>query len=589
MLNLGSPLWPAILWPFAGAIALVATGRLWPGWVRRLTALAVSLASFLHLWSLRTSIGDKAEIFWEPLNFFRTGLAWRVDGLSLLTGLSLAVLVAMAVLVERGSESGSAEWTGLLLAVLAGALAMGMGANLLALALGSGWIDLVLIVMALAIGGDTGRVLWRVAVPGVASTLVLIAGAVQMSAQVGTVSLAAQNIPVQMVAWLSVAGMLRLMVFPIHPRGVHHPQTAIPSALAIGVGGYLLARAQAIAPGLGGYSGMLRVGIMALLAGGILAWTGLVGSARRPDQAQDEQIAAEKDGGSQAFLLGVVVHQTGWILIVVSLLRGGVAWVVSGVVLALAVLTLWEGRWQVRGPAPWLSWGTGISRMVHRWWDRVVSGVAAGFVEAWRRRARSWLRGGAWWVPTVALASMAGFPLTAGALGRWSAYGALLREGKAGTLIAVLVADTFLMAGLWLALRRFLERAGQPVRASFVIAGFVLDALVLVIGIASGSLSKRLSIEPVPGPGVSVWGLGLVYGLPWLVGGWLAYAGSRWKRILAYGQRIVGLNWLFEAASWLGRQAVHGLHWLGQVGEGEGWLGWALILLILGGILFLAR
>ncbi len=588
MLNLSSPLWPAILWPFAGAIALVATGRLWPGWLRRLTALAVSLASFLHLWSLRSSIGDRTEIFWEPLNFFRTGLLWRVDGLSLLIGLTLAALVAMAVLVERGSESGSAAWSGLLLAALAGALATETGANLLTLALGSGWIDLVLIVMALAIGDDTGRVLWRVAVPGVVSTLVLIAGAVQMSAQVGTVSLAAQNIPVQMVAWLSVAGMLRLMVFPIHPRGVHHPETTVPSALAIGVGGYLLARAQAIGPGLGGYSGMLKVGIMALLAGGILAWTGLAGSARRPDQAQDEQIAAEENKGSQAFLLGVVVHQTGWILIVVSLLKGGVAWVVSAVVLALAVLTLWEGRWQVREPAPWLSWGTGISRMVHRWWDRVASGIAPGFVETWQR-ARSWLRGGAWWLPAVALASMAGFPLTAGALGRWSAYGALLREGNARTLLVVLVADTLLVAGLGLAFRRFLQRADQSVRASFVIAGFVFDILLVIIGIASGSLSKRLSIEPVPGPGVSVWGLGLVYGLPWLVGGWLAYAGRRWKRILAHGQRIVGLDWLFEGASWLGRQVVHGLHWLSQVGEGEGWLGWALIFLSLGAILFLAR
>lgn len=589
MLNSVSPLRQAILWPFAGAIVIIAMGRLLPGWLRRLAALGVVIASFLNLWSLRTGMGTQTEIFWDPVNFFRASPAWRVDGLSLLIGMALAALLAMAVLAERGSEFQAVAWLGLVLAALTGALATVMAANLLALALGSGWIDLVLITMAMAIGGNAGRVLWRVIVPGVASTLILIACAVQVNTQVGTVSLTAQNIPLQIVAWLSVAGMLRLMVFPLHPRGVHPIQTAIPWALAVGVGGYLLARAQAVAPGLGGYSWMLSTGITALLAGGILAWTSLAGSIERLREAQDRQITEERDGRDRAFLMGVVVHQTGWVLIVASLLDNGVAWALSGLVLALAVLTPWEGGDQAKESAPWPPWAAEVSRKLYSWWDRAALGSMPDLVEAWWRRARLWLRRGRIWLPVVALASLAGLPFTAGALGRWPFYGALIRQGSAKVLVVALIADTFLMAGLWLAFRRLLERADERIPASVVIAGSVLDILLVVIGTASGSLSEVLFVTPVPWPKVSVWGLGLVYGLPWLLGGWLAYAGSRWGRILAYGQRIVTLDWLFEGASWLGRRVVHGVHWLGRIGEGEGWLGWALILLTLGGILFLAR
>ncbi|NIV30370.1 MAG: hypothetical protein GWN58_13005 [Anaerolineae bacterium] len=88
---------------------------------------------------------------------------------------------------------------------------------------------------------------------------------------------------------------------------------------------------------------------------------------------------------------------------------------------------------------------------------------------------------------------------------------------------------------------------------------------------------------------VSVWGLGLLYLLPWLLGVWLARFTGFQRRHLERIWDAVSLNWLYQGAGWAGQRLVDVAHWLSRVGEGDGWWGWALIILALGVILFTIR
>jgi hypothetical protein len=189
-------------------------------------------------------------------------------------------------------------------------------------------------------------------------------------------------------------------------------------------------------------------------------------------------------------------------------------------------------------------------------------------------------------LPILALASLAGAPLTAGAVGRWALYGTLLHEQMGAQLIVVLIADTFLAAALWTAAGAILKQAkGHRTSVTALVAMIALAIPLIALGIAPGTLD----LASTEVPDVSVWGLGLVYVLPWLVGGWLARVGVRLGDLTRGVRAIVDLDWLYRATSWIGQRLVGGVFWLGQVGEGEGWWGWALIILALGAILLTVR
>jgi hypothetical protein len=116
----------------------------------------------------------------------------------------------------------------------------------------------------------------------------------------------------------------------------------------------------------------------------------------------------------------------------------------------------------------------------------------------------------------------------------------------------------------------------------------VVLALALIIsGVAPGAVLRTAGIEPPPADPISFWGLGLVYILPWLIGSWLARVGRRVGDYAALLYRGFELDWLYSIAGWVGQRATSAIRWLGLVGEGEGWWGWALIILALG-IMFLS-
>jgi NADH:ubiquinone oxidoreductase subunit 2 (subunit N) len=555
----------ALLWPLAGAAAILTAGRLLPNGLRRLVATAAALASLSALWSLRTGVGQAVEIFWEPLNFFRSSPTLEPHNLSLLVGITLSGVVAVSVLGIRGSFPRQAMWHGLILVVLAGCLLMSMAANLPTLALGSALIDLGLIAIAILASGDADRTTWRMAIPGVSSTLLILLGALQMSIQVGTTSLQARGLPPEILLLIGLAAMLRLTIFPLHPRGLNTPESAVTQILSIGAGVYLLVRPQVIAPILSDRPWILVLGSAALLAGGLQAWTGNRWS-------------------------GFANFQKGFVLVSVILLKGSVPWPFVGLVLALASLGIWWDSTLEREQSPRPRWMEVIAESLGAWWVQVRARVRMSMpaLERWRGRLLSQQRAAL--LPAIALASLAGFPLTVGALGRWPVYASLLERGDAAMLLAILMADTFLAAGLWAALRLALKQATEHrLTPAASLSMIVLGISLIVLGIAPGSLIGALDLDPVSVPEVSVWGLGLVYVLPWLLGGWLAHTGSQLERYFEYIEQIVSLNWLYRTTDWIGQRLASAIFWLGRVGEGEGWWGWALIILALGAMFLATR
>jgi hypothetical protein len=114
-------------------------------------------------------------------------------------------------------------------------------------------------------------------------------------------------------------------------------------------------------------------------------------------------------------------------------------------------------------------------------------------------------------------------------------------------------------------------------------------ALTVTWGVAPGALTDGLELQNARLAGVSIWGLGLLYLLPWLLGVWLVRIRSPLKEYLARVERLVNLDWLDRMVVQIAEQLVRIIHWLGRVGEGDGWWGWALIVLSVGFILLAAR
>jgi hypothetical protein len=151
-----------------------------------------------------------------------------------------------------------------------------------------------------------------------------------------------------------------------------------------------------------------------------------------------------------------------------------------------------------------------------------------------------------------------------------------------------LVADTLLIAGLWSVLIAALKAGEQRLRPIAWLSMLAFVVFILFLGLAPNRLAS-LGLKAPPIPAISAWGLGLVYLLPWLLGTWLARVSGRLSRYLDLVRPILSLDWLFRAGSWLGQKAAGIAYWLSLVGEGEGWWGWALIILALGAMFLVAR
>jgi hypothetical protein len=231
-----------------------------------------------------------------------------------------------------------------------------------------------------------------------------------------------------------------------------------------------------------------------------------------------------------------------------------------------------------------------LAQRIESWWAKARPYITSHLP---KRPRLSWLsRLLAVLLPAVALASLAGLPFTVGAVGRWHLYGGILGQGQAALLLIVLLSDSLLIAGLWAALRAALEHKDGRVSVARAVAMLALVSALVVWGVAPTHLSTTVGLSPVQSPGVSAWGIGLLYILPWLVGTWLAYAGARRPAYVDRLRHIASrsrVDRLYQAVAWAGAKLAGAVYWLGQVGEGAGWWGWALIVLAVGILLLVAR
>jgi hypothetical protein len=498
----------------------------------------------------------------------------------------------------------------MLLVSLTGVLVVTMAANLLTLALGSALIDLALVGAILwAAGkrdGERGMSL-VVAVPGVASTLLLLLAALRLDAEVGHNSLLAQNLPADILGLVGIAGVLRLLIYPLHPweqrsfqdaagsnvpvgagesvpvgAGSNVPVGAGESVpvgagndvamaagllLPVGAGIYTIARVQAIEPVLSSKPWLIALGAIAFLAGGLLVWGGSLMAAPR-----------ERPEGV-GFWPGVLIVQVASALLYRLLLSGAALWPLVCLPLVLGTLIVWWDAAQEEEegtPVRWMEWVVMQAGRGRAWLATRVPAVER--LRNWRLR-----RLGMVWLPAIALASLVGIPFTAGAALRWAVYASLLRQGHV-SLLALLAGDTFLVAGLLITLRSVTLRArGRRFRLASSLGLVALALPILILGIAPGWLGLRTPRAP----DVSVWGLGLLYLLPWLLGGWLALLSSRLEGYARLVYAVVDLGWLYDLLAWAGKRLEGLVFWLGRVGEGDGWWGWALIILALGAIFLL--
>ncbi len=570
MLNSVPVLWQAIVWLYVGAAGILALGRRLPNGLRRLAVTALALLALRSL----LAAGGRIVFFWEPLNLLRMGPVLQGDGLSLLTGLTLCGVTAALALGLRGPK-GTA-WHGLLLALLAGGLFTATAANLLGLALGSALLDLALLALALSAPADDARTWWRMAAPGLLSTYLLFLSALRMDTLVGHATLRAEAVPPEALLLVGIAGLLRLMVFPLHPRRLATPHSAATVALPAAVGLYLLARAESLGPVLAGRSWAWLITAGALLAGGLMVWAGSVAARREPPPG----------GAAQALLPGIVVQQGGYALAFFLLTGAGAPWPLVSLPPVLALLAVWWDSSLAREPVARPAWFARLWEQGGQAAGRWRSALAARFPRLMGPEGSRIARRGMALLPILALLAAAGLPLTAGARVRWPLYAAILHGGSAPRLLVALLADTLLVAGLPLAVAALWRSGVRP----GLLAALSLLALALslvALGVAPGARTGAWGLPPVARPAVSVWGLGLVVALPWLIGVWLARYGERAERALTVLRGVVNLDWLYRAAAWLGQWPAGALYWLGLVGEGDGWWGWALAILALG-VAFLA-
>ncbi len=523
------------------------------------------------------------DLTWGSLDFFRMGLAFYPHGLSTLAGIVLAGVTAAAVLgISQDRTDGKrTHWHGLILVALAGSLTTVLAANLLTLAFGSGLLALAVTALAAAgtlNGEERSRSPLGAVVPGLAATFLIALSALQMDAQIGHASLQGRIFSASALAFLEAAGVLWLLSFPL--GAINRPQSIVSFLLPSGTGLYLLARVQAIDPILDGQLWPLIMGGAMLLIGGMLAWL-------------------------YGVWPGIAIHQAGYGLTFVALWSGGQAgasqmaipWPLVGLTLALGALTISASGGSIaegaggQAPAPrWtgLAW---LARQVEPWWAKARSYITSHlwFNRPWLTRLGRLLTV---LLPAVALASLAGLPLTVGAVGRWHFYGGILGRGQVALLLIVLLSDSLLIAGLWTAFRTLLENKDGRVSVGKLTAMLALVFALVVWGVAPGRLSETVGLSSVRSPGVSAWGIGLLYILPWLTGTWLAYVGARrpaYPDRLRHIARSCPVDRLYRAVAWAGAQLTGAVYWLGQVGEGGGWWGWALIVLAVGVLLSVAR
>ena len=520
-----------------------------------LTLLVVGIA-FLVLLTLAGDLPADGTIFrWRP--FLGSELAYHVDGLAFLFA-ALMALVGLATVTpglgRDGSSEGSSHAT--LLALLAAGFSFVFSANLITLC--ASWVIFDLAFLwALAAsdrggsrGTEGGRLTMRI-VPRVLNLsclacLSLLAAAV-LPGDDGF-SLRSSSISLPVFGLILLAALMRVGLYPLHlwiPIGVEAklPARALLHLVPVSAGLYLLARLSVWAGdvlslskggGLPYGQALIVAGSLAFFIGALLAWI-------------------EADPGKT--LSFIMISQVGYAVTSLAIAKPLTMVVVLAsslnLIICLGLLFLCLDKSELG--SLWVKAATGL-----------------------------------------AMASLAGVPLTLGFVGRWHLYHFLLTRGSLAFLAPSLLAETVLFAALFKMWSAISIRVFPPEFAyqrSSAVGAALLAAPVLILGLHSPTLSHLLETVSFPTLADLLRSTTIVQWaalfLP-LLGGYLLHS----EAFRRYRQKIfdpvesfwlklaaaLRLEWLYGFLGQIAGGVADALQIVGRVSEGSGYLGWIAVL-----------
>jgi len=494
---------------------------------------------------------------WRP--FLGGELAYHIDGLAFL----FAALMALSGLATITPGLGRSEYSegsshATLLALLAAGLSFVFSANLITLC--ASWVifDLAFLwalaasdrsgsrvtsppglggtAEVLAKGGRLMKIVPRVLNLGCLACLALLAAALLLGPVDAGLSLRSSSVSAPVFGFILLAALMRVGLYPLHlwiPIGVEArmPARALLHLVPVSAGLYLLARLSAWTnSGLPYWQALTIAGSLAFFIGALLAW-------------------AETDFGKT--LSFVMISQVGYavasLAIAKPLTMVAVLSPSLNLVLCLGLLFLSQDRSELGSL-----------------WSRAATGLA--------------------------MASLAGVPLTLGFVGRWYLYRSLLTSGNLAFLALSLLAEAVLFAALlrmWSVVSIRVFPPEFAYRRSSVVGGALLAAPVLVLGLYPSVL--RPLMEPASFSTLAdllrstttvQWA---ILFLP-LLGGYLLQHHQHRRRIFdpvePFWMKLMTalrLEWLYNFLGQIVAGAAGALRIVGRVSEGGGYLGWIAV------------
>jgi len=539
---LRSPLGPAIILLFASALLRVVAS---PRRALALLTLVPLAASFVLLMTLRSSGVVVRELTWWPLVTPPLRVLWALDGWNWLALTLLLIVGGTAVLLTwqlPGKRSGA--YHGMTFALLGAAALTLVSDNLLAVS--GAWVATDILLVARARGsrakGNTAPV-WLEA----AGSLLMLMAIGITSISAATATLATARLPAEAMALLLVVAALRMAAYPLHlwlaPAGAGRDRGTqlLLNGLALVTGGWLLGRVFVLGAGVW-FSNPLWLPLLVFLTlvAGLAAWT----------SRERDRLALLSSGRAT------------WLWVIIALAptasaRDALGWAMTCVVLGLALLA-----------------------------------VGQAINEEWR-----------WRVPiTLAALTLAGMPLTAGMPAR-----ALVQTPHLALLLLMVVADGLAVATVLASWKTTPQPAstpsapagrssgqlrGQPINWP-VVRLLVVLGLVVVPNLLWGLQPTRLAVQANFGSVLSLGDLlrdlgvlqllAIVAALTLGVGFYqlAQQPGSlfkQWQKRLA---AAAGLGWILAGLGWLLQWIELGWRNALLVVEGEGYLGWVVLVLLL--------
>jgi formate hydrogenlyase subunit 3/multisubunit Na+/H+ antiporter MnhD subunit len=525
----------------AGALALLLLNRVAGSRNRNPLALLITGIAFLALLFLARDLPANSIISrWRP--FFGSDLTYYVDGLAFLFAV-LLVLVGLATIAPGLGRSE--DWEGssypALLTLLAAGLSLVFSANLITLSLS--WVVFDLAFLWTLIGLRIAPKVPRVLNLSCLACLSLLAAALLLGRGDESLSPRSSSVSPPVFGLILLAALMRVGLYPLHlwvPTGVEArlPARSLLHLVPTSAGLYLLARLSVWAnSGLPYGQVLIIAGSLAFAIGALLAW-------------------AEADLGTT--LSFVMISQAGYIVASLAAVKPPTMVVLPSLnlVLCLGLLFLSQDRSEVESI-----------------WSKAATGLA--------------------------MASLAGVPLTLGFAGRWHLYHSLLTGSHLALLALTLLAETLLFATLlrmWSAVSRPVFPSEFTCKRASVVGAALLAVPILILGLHPPALAPLMEGVPfltvadlLRSTTMAQWAALLLSPL----GGYLFQRRRQrtfdpmetfWLKLTT----ALRLEWLYRLLGEVVDGAAGALQIAGRMSEGNGYLGWIVVLGLLA-FLFLRR